>query len=421
MPIRIVLADDHVLVRQSLKSLIGAPRRNSQRESRLPSATSSVCRAPVSCPSSNRFVFGVADLFQLAHHAFGLARLADSPPVPDQLMRKLDPPVFRDHLHQVQLNFLGVLVARQIQPVRQTLHVRIDHDSTGDSKRCPEHHVRRLPCHSLKRQQFLHRARHLPAEFLNDCFARAHDRFRLVPEKSCRSDLLLQLFRIRIGERFGILIFFIKRFAHLINAHVRALRGEYRGDQQLECVLMLQLTSRVRIRFVELCKDRRNALWAGSRRSRSFGSLRSLCTFCRFVRSWFPGGKFLLGFLGRHGTEEYHTSRGRHSRQSLTAAAFPELLPAVFETPSRDGYADSSLLRRSPRMFSSGEENKTPGRSRTRCFLAAHPKSRPPRDQRPPRLSALLSPAQWHTQNARPAPHLFFREGRQAAGRCARN
>jgi len=82
--------------------------------------------------------------------------------------------------------------------------------------------------HARQREDFFHGARHLPAKLFKDRFARAHHRFRLVPEKSCRPDVLLQLAWRGVCERFRIWIFFIKRFSYLIDAHIRALRGKNR-------------------------------------------------------------------------------------------------------------------------------------------------------------------------------------------------
>src|SRR5882724_6908781 len=67
-----------------------------------------------------------------------------------------------------------------------------------------------------------------PAKLFQDCFARTHHRFRFVPEKSCRPDVLLQFARSRIGERFGIGILLVKRFGDLVYPHIRALSGKNR-------------------------------------------------------------------------------------------------------------------------------------------------------------------------------------------------
>src|SRR5579863_1056527 len=56
------------------------------------------------------FVGGVAEIFEGALGALWLARDAEFPPMPDDLMRKQDPLVLRDHLHQVLLNLLRIIL-----------------------------------------------------------------------------------------------------------------------------------------------------------------------------------------------------------------------------------------------------------------------------------------------------------------------
>src|SRR5690349_8515248 len=56
----------------------------------------------------NDLIFRIANFLQIAFHAARLARLANAPAMPDQLMRKNDPLIFRNDLHQVLLYFLGI-------------------------------------------------------------------------------------------------------------------------------------------------------------------------------------------------------------------------------------------------------------------------------------------------------------------------
>src|SRR6266436_9004358 len=178
----------------------------------------------------HRLILRIAELLQVALGAFRFARGANATPMPDQLVGKLDPLFPRDYLHQVLLDLLGVFVPRQIQPVRQTLDMRIHNNPAGDPERRAEDHVRRLSRYARQRQYLLHRARHLPAELFQNRLARSHYGLRLVPEKPRWPDLQFQFSWVRMGERFRARILLVESCRHLIPAHVRALRGEDRGS-----------------------------------------------------------------------------------------------------------------------------------------------------------------------------------------------
>src|ERR1700688_1358522 len=87
----------------------------------------------------NDLVFRIANSLQVTFHATGFARLADAPAMPDQLMRKNDPLVPRNNLHEVLLDFLGIRVACEVQPRGEALHMSIDDDSRGNPEGRPEH------------------------------------------------------------------------------------------------------------------------------------------------------------------------------------------------------------------------------------------------------------------------------------------
>ena len=158
--------------------------------------------------------------------------------MPDQLVGKQNPFFLRDHLHQILFDFLRIGVARKIEPVGEPGHVRIHDYAHGDAKRRAQHDVRRFSRHARQRQQFLHRARHFAAKFLDDFFARAHDGFGLIPEKARWPDVLFEFRGICVGKIFRRAIFHEQRFRDLIDALVRALRRKNRGDQQLKGIFM---------------------------------------------------------------------------------------------------------------------------------------------------------------------------------------
>src|SRR5260370_24419246 len=199
--------------------------------------------------------------------------------------------------------------------------MRIPHSSAGVSIRRAQHYVAGFSRYARQREDFFHGARHLPAKLFKDRFARAHHRFRLVPEKSCRPDVLLQLAWRGVGECFRIWIFLIKLFSHLIDAHVRALRGKNRGDQQLKNVFVLQLARRIRVRFIQFRENFRDALVL---RSRCMSRLASLDALRGFRRScfWWRGFLLLPRFLLR-----FH---GPRSQDYITEARAPTNLRTTF-------------------------------------------------------------------------------------------
>ena len=104
----------------------------------------------------------------------------------------------------------------------------------------------------------------LPCELLDDLLAGALNRFCLVAEKAGGANFGFQLSRIRIGEIFGRRIFLEQRARNLVDAHVGALRGKDRGDQQLEGVVVFEGAGDVRDRPRRVSPEWRDAL--GSRR-----------------------------------------------------------------------------------------------------------------------------------------------------------
>src|ERR1700676_1229918 len=121
----------------------------------------------------NDLIFRITNLLQVAFHAARLARLADASAMPDQLMRKNDPLIFRNDLHQVLLYFLGIRVASEVQPPGHALHMSIDYYARSYAKGRSEFDVGGLARDARKRQQLLHGARDFARELFDDLFAGA--------------------------------------------------------------------------------------------------------------------------------------------------------------------------------------------------------------------------------------------------------
>ena len=90
---------------------------------------------------SDRFVLCVAERFQVAFQALRLARLANPPPVPNDLVRKEDPFVLGNHLHQVLFDLLRILVSRQVQALGDSLDMGVHDYAARDPISGSQHDV----------------------------------------------------------------------------------------------------------------------------------------------------------------------------------------------------------------------------------------------------------------------------------------
>ena len=189
--------------------------------------------------------------------------------MPDQLMGKENPAIFRNHFHQIRLDLLRVRILRQSQPARKPLHVRINNHSRRNSESSSQHDVPSLSRDARKREDLLHRAWHFAAKLLDDLFASAQDRFRLVAVKAGRADFLLDVTRVRIRERGRSWILLEEPRRNHVHALVSTLRRQNGGDQKLERIVMFQCAARCWIRFVEPMQDGFHSpgIWAAAERA----------------------------------------------------------------------------------------------------------------------------------------------------------
>jgi len=67
---------------------------------------------------------------------------------------------------------------------------------------------------------------------------------------------------------------------HLINDYICALRGKNRRNQKLKRVLVLQLTGRFRIRFVQTSENRSNSSRIGPAPERKAARVRTALSPC---------------------------------------------------------------------------------------------------------------------------------------------
>src|SRR5260370_7185489 len=96
-----------------------------------------------------RLIRRVTKRLQRAVHTPRLPGHADLPPMMNQLMREIDPPVLRDNPHQIPLHSLRSRLLGQFQSPPDTHNMRINNNSRRNLKPRPHHTIPSLPPHPL--------------------------------------------------------------------------------------------------------------------------------------------------------------------------------------------------------------------------------------------------------------------------------
>src|SRR6266404_3598970 len=85
-----------------------------------------------------------AEVENFAVRAIGLAGITAATAMPDEPVTPVCPMLARHQLHQVELDLHRVLVFCQAEPLRETDHVRVQHDAFVFMEGVAEHYIRRL-------------------------------------------------------------------------------------------------------------------------------------------------------------------------------------------------------------------------------------------------------------------------------------
>lgn len=187
-------------------------------------------------------VFCVAKLFEDAFGAFGTTGLADTAAVMDQLVGEKNPAVLWNHAHQVLLDFLGIGIFCQIEPLGKALNMRVNDDAGSDAIGGAENDVGGLTGNAREFENFVHRSRNFAMELVDQHLAAADDRFCLVAEETGAANILLELRGIGVGEMLRRRIFLEEAGSDLIDAGIGALGRKNGGDKQLESIVVMQRT-----------------------------------------------------------------------------------------------------------------------------------------------------------------------------------
>ena len=132
--------------------------------------------------------------------------------------------------------------------------MRIDRDARHAESRA-ENDVRRLAAHAGQRDQFLHRGRYLAVVQFHKLPAAGEDALSFVAEKARRLDHFLQLALLRRRERVSIGIAGKQGGRDAIDALIRALRRQNRGNEQLQRIGVVQSAMGIGILLGQLAND----------------------------------------------------------------------------------------------------------------------------------------------------------------------
>lgn len=126
-----------------------------------------------------------------------LARGAACSAVIDHLVTEPELIIVGDNLFKRELDFYGVVILYQTDAVGQTYAMRVNHNRRL-FENIAQHEVCSLAPGSGKREQILHRIRHLAAVYVTYSAAAGDDILRFVLIKACRTDKCLQFKNIRV-------------------------------------------------------------------------------------------------------------------------------------------------------------------------------------------------------------------------------
>src|SRR5258706_3680607 len=111
--------------------------------------------------------------------------------------------------------------------------MRIDDNALIDIESVAKHNVFSLTAHPAELKQFFHRARHLAATSIDQRAATSSNTLGLVPIEARGLDFVFKLLDIRVRIIRDSSIFFEQLSRYNVDAFVRALSREDRGDEQL--------------------------------------------------------------------------------------------------------------------------------------------------------------------------------------------
>src|SRR3954467_12843484 len=148
------------------------------------------------------------------------------------LVRKQDPAIPRDYLHQVLFNFWRIVVLCKLEPARDTVHVGVNDHSVRHTKPRTENYISGLASDTGNGEEFIHSLRDFSAEVVHDRLCRAHNGLRLITEEPRRANIVFEFFGLQYSEMLRRRVLLKQSGSDHVDAHVGALRREDRRYQK---------------------------------------------------------------------------------------------------------------------------------------------------------------------------------------------
>ena len=178
----------------------------------------------------------------------------------DEFVGESNPAVLRDDLHEVLLDFYGLVVFCELEAAAQAEDVSVYNHADGDLVPASENYVGGLAGHAGDAEHFVHGLRNLVAELLDDRRGRAFDGLCLVVEEAGAANDFFEFGQGSGGHVFGGGVGLEERGRDEVDADVGALRREDSRDGELKGAGMVERADDAGIRLCEDIADGLDAL-----------------------------------------------------------------------------------------------------------------------------------------------------------------
>jgi hypothetical protein len=194
-------------------------------------------------------------LVEHASFAVGFFSGTDPSTVEDEQVRELHPLIFGDEFHEVLFDFVLILIFSESQSLGESMDMGVNGDACGYPVSVEKDDVGGFPRDSWDLYQLFHGVRNFAMVFLNEEAATVLDVLGFVMVETCGADILLQFLEIGVGVVLGGAVLFEEHLGNLVDLFVSGLCGQYRSDQELKWVGVVESDFSVWVLFLEELND----------------------------------------------------------------------------------------------------------------------------------------------------------------------
>lgn len=184
------------------------------------------------------------------------------------LVRKQDPFLLWNNLHEILLDSDRIRIPGEIEPLRDALNVSVHYDAGWDAVSRTKNYIRRFARRARDGKQLFHCARDVAVVIGQNFLGCADERSGFVVEESSGANLLRKFSLRRACEIARRGVFLKKPRSHFVYALIRTLRGQDRRNQQLPGIFVLKRASGGREKLVQRFQDSVETRGSGRRRFR---------------------------------------------------------------------------------------------------------------------------------------------------------